>query len=455
MFCNALHNRKKSPELIAVQAFIPQILSQNYRTSEVAYVVKKYAQMFCGGCSEDLVDALFRCLRQQECAQGTKPIVWPSNRHLCDRLKRTKSTIQRNFRKLSDHGLIAYRDSPNGKRFKNDWTGETFGIDLTPMFERLPEIAALVKQEEKRQQQETDLKRKSKALERSLKHCVENVNSNADKPRFAVHLETCRDLQHQVDLINSAAMTLQERFEAFEILHAKSQEILIEAYSGLNSLCCETAPENAKMGLNRQQNGAHQYNLDSPYLNDVCTNTTRRAVAPRRAARRVVFVDLAPEQRALAELEKSLLAFEKEKWKPQKRMVFENPVRWREDDKRRCGLTFGLVKSAIFNVQAEFGEVNSYAELVDLIPQMKVSVQLHQHAINLCLKTHGFQYLAVCLAIAIEKQFREPAKIRNAAGYAVALFKLDKRSASTKITRTLKHLEKSYKPDNVSEVLAV
>ena len=443
MFCNATHNRKKSAELIAVQAFIPKKLSRNYKKSQVGNLVKKYAELFLGGRCEKMLDTFFRFQQETPYLQGEKPIVNLKNETLCRELNRSKSTIKRTLRKLSDHGLIAYRDSANGKRYKDWRTGERFGIDLTPMFERIDEIAALIEQEEQRLQREQDLKRKIKALEKSLQHCVEDVSSNSSKSRFAVHLDSCRDLQDQVKLIKDAAMTLQERCEAFEILHAKSEEILIDAYSGLNSLCAEIITENAKMGLKGIKNEPHHYNLDSAYLNGVCTKTKGWAVAPRRADLPLVFEDLAPEQKALVELEKRLFAFENKKLKRHRNLIFGSDEQRRKDERRKCNFAFIDVKAAVTNFQVEFGEVNSFLELVSLIPEMKVAMGLHQHAIELGKKKHNLPYVAVCMALAIEKRLREPEKIRTVAGYAVSLFKLDKRSATSKITRTLKHLVKS------------
>lgn len=455
MFLGATHNRKKSSELIAVQRYTQQTLSCDYCTSDVSNIAKNYGRLLINSTAVSLLDVLFQCLNRRVLREGDKPIVYPSNNYLCDRLTRSKSGLQKLMRKLSEHGLIAYCDSPNGKRYKNDRTGETFGIDLTPMFEREDELRELVKQEHKRLKQERELKRKIREFEKSLNQFIDDVRSKALTSQFAVHLQACCNIEDQAYQIKHNSSDLQQRFEAFEILHSKAEELFIEVYTALKKVCVENIEESAKSRPKGIPQEAHQYNTNSPHLNDVCTKTRACSVAPQRAVPARVFEAVRPEQKALAALEASLAAFEKEKWEPHERRVFENPVLPRRYATQKSKLTFGLVKSAITEVQAVFGEVNSFTELVDLVPKMKLSMQLHQHAINTCLKTHGFQYLAVCLAITLEKHLRAPSLIRNTAGYAVALFKLDNRSGSTKITRTLKHLAKSCKPDNVSEVLAV
>ncbi|PIL21726.1 hypothetical protein P775_02815 [Puniceibacterium antarcticum] len=56
-------------------------------------------------------------------------------------------SIRRHAAILQDAGLLARRDSPNGKRFTRHNTSEgkalRFGFDLSPLFDRLQEIAAL------------------------------------------------------------------------------------------------------------------------------------------------------------------------------------------------------------------------------------------------------------------------------------------------------------------------
>lgn len=73
------------------------------------------------------------------------PVVHPSNQAICERLKGMPcSTMRRHLARLVDSGLIARRDSPNGKRYVRRSAGQklAFGFDLSPLIARQPEISA-------------------------------------------------------------------------------------------------------------------------------------------------------------------------------------------------------------------------------------------------------------------------------------------------------------------------
>ena len=75
---------------------------------------------------------------------GQDMIVFPSNRAICERLNGMPcSTMRRHLAKLVQAGLIARRDSPNGKRFQRR-EGEArlvFGFDLAPLHAQAEAIA--------------------------------------------------------------------------------------------------------------------------------------------------------------------------------------------------------------------------------------------------------------------------------------------------------------------------
>lgn len=73
------------------------------------------------------------------------PVVHPSNQTLCERLKGMPcSTMRRHLARLVATGLIARRDSPNGKRYVRRAAGVklAFGFDLSPLIARQAEICA-------------------------------------------------------------------------------------------------------------------------------------------------------------------------------------------------------------------------------------------------------------------------------------------------------------------------
>ena len=76
---------------------------------------------------------------------GRAPVVFPSNKSLCERLNGMAcSTMRRHLARLVAAGLLIRRDSPNGKRYARRAGGEVlaFGFDLSPLIHRLPQFRA-------------------------------------------------------------------------------------------------------------------------------------------------------------------------------------------------------------------------------------------------------------------------------------------------------------------------
>ena len=72
-------------------------------------------------------------------------VVFPSNRSICDRLNgMPNSTMRRHIARLVGTGIIARRDSPNGKRYARRVGGEriAYGFDLRPLLIQSNAIAA-------------------------------------------------------------------------------------------------------------------------------------------------------------------------------------------------------------------------------------------------------------------------------------------------------------------------
>lgn len=87
----------------------------------------------------ELMNKLLSFSQAQDWISDSRPIVWPDNRRLIGECSFGRAALQRNLRRLSEAGLIAFRDSPKGQRFgRRDANGKiifaaTYGIDLSPL----------------------------------------------------------------------------------------------------------------------------------------------------------------------------------------------------------------------------------------------------------------------------------------------------------------------------------
>ncbi|SDN97266.1 plasmid replication protein RepC [Ensifer sp. YR511] len=94
-----------------------------------------------------LLDTLVAFTKPCDWELGARPIVWPSNEYLIESTGYSQSAVKRHLRRLAEAGLIAYKDSSNGKRWgRRDDDGrivEAYGFDLSPLAARAGEFEVL------------------------------------------------------------------------------------------------------------------------------------------------------------------------------------------------------------------------------------------------------------------------------------------------------------------------
>ncbi len=90
------------------------------------------------------IDWFFRFTSSQDWQEGARPIVWPSARMQQEELGLSPTRTKALNRLLIELGLIAAKDSPNGKRYgRRDREGrivEAYGFDLSPLAQRIAEF---------------------------------------------------------------------------------------------------------------------------------------------------------------------------------------------------------------------------------------------------------------------------------------------------------------------------
>ncbi len=96
------------------------------------------------------VDWLFKFTQPQDWTRGGHPIVWPSSSMQQEALGLSPTRVKAVNRAMIECGLIAMRDSPNGKRYgKRDAKGrivEAYGFDLAPIAARHAEFVKLARE---------------------------------------------------------------------------------------------------------------------------------------------------------------------------------------------------------------------------------------------------------------------------------------------------------------------
>ncbi|WP_265502408.1 plasmid replication protein RepC [Paracoccus beibuensis] len=177
-------------------------------------------------------------------------IVFPSNATLSARLHgMPESTLRRHVAMLLKAGLIARRDSPNGKRFarrgQDGQINRAFGFDLTPLHARAATIKAAA------------ANARAAALE--VRRLREDVGANL-REASALLQRLSESLNEAARVRLAAALAAMQRcirrklmLDALYDLHAKSQSALHELHSHIQA-------ETEEMAGNGSQNERHYQN---------------------------------------------------------------------------------------------------------------------------------------------------------------------------------------------------
>lgn len=105
-----------------------------------------------------LMNCLLSFTRECDWEADSRPLAWPDNQRLMCEQNMSLATLKRALRRLAEAGLLAFKDSPSGRRVgrRNPHTGRinierSFGFDLSPLAVRIGEIEEMIEARERRQ----------------------------------------------------------------------------------------------------------------------------------------------------------------------------------------------------------------------------------------------------------------------------------------------------------------
>ena len=120
-------------------------------------------------------------------------VVHPSNATICDRLNGMPcSTMRRHVAALVEHGLVARRDSPNGKRYVRRRGGEreVFGLDLSPLAVRMDDLRDAASAQHEEECARRDLRHQAALMRRDLLALVDCGSEHRLDPGAAASTRT-------------------------------------------------------------------------------------------------------------------------------------------------------------------------------------------------------------------------------------------------------------------------
>lgn len=202
-------------------------------------------------------------------------VVHPSNASICERLNGMPcSTMRRHVARLVAAGVIARRDSPNGKRYVRRIGGAklAFGFDLSPLARRFTEFCATADTIRAEQEALKGLRETVSLMRRDLANLSED--GAIARPGLApwdafqdIARLVARDLRRKLDLaeLTQIENRLAEALNAVKAALTNGREVS-DAVDCPEMIVDETH----EPSINNAQIEQHQQNTD-PYIHDLIT----------------------------------------------------------------------------------------------------------------------------------------------------------------------------------------
>ncbi|MFK5980791.1 MAG: plasmid replication protein RepC [Rhizobiaceae bacterium] len=175
-----------------------------------------------------LLDTLGAFTKPQDWEEGRRPIIWPSNDYLMEQTGFSLTSLRRHARRLSEFGLMAFKDSPNGKRWGHrDDAGvivEAYGFDLAPLAARCQEFEWLHVRLKEEQNLCKGIKRKITIARRTIRAKIEIAIDTALTGVWNELLVRFQDLLSLLPRGKKSAEWLLDLFDGFNDLREKVDE---------------------------------------------------------------------------------------------------------------------------------------------------------------------------------------------------------------------------------------
>ena len=181
-----------------------------------------------------LLDTLGAFTQPQDWEARRRPIVWASNAYLMEQTGFSLSALKRHARRLAEVGVIAFKDSPNGKRWgrRNDdgHIVEAYGFDLSPMAARVEEFTELYGQIQEERALCQRLKRQITVARRMIRARIEAALQSALSGAWAQYLERFEGLLAQLPRANASSKTLERVLDWFRQLQERVEQVYLKAF---------------------------------------------------------------------------------------------------------------------------------------------------------------------------------------------------------------------------------
>jgi replication initiation protein RepC len=259
--------RKASAGLARAEEFAEAGAEINVPKSR-AFVAVKRVGSYIGLKPGDLMllDTLGAFTQAQDWEEGRRPIVWASNAYLMAQTGFSLSALKRHARRLAEAGVIAFKDSPNGKRWgRRDEDGvivEAYGFDLSPLAARAEEFEALQAELQAERELCQFLKRQITVSRRMIRARLEAALSAALRGPWGQLQEVFDELLGRLPRRIVAAETLERLLDWFRDLQDKVEVAYRRAVRADASVENQSLPR-GKLSIETQEMNPREVNTDT------------------------------------------------------------------------------------------------------------------------------------------------------------------------------------------------
>ena len=180
-----------------------------------------------------LLDTLGAFTQAQDWEEGQRPIVWASNAYLMEQTGFSLSALKRHARRLAEIGVIAFKDSPNGKRWGHrDAEGriiEAYGFDLSPLSARVEEFQQLHAELQAERAHCQRLKRQITVARRMIRARIEAALSGALRGPWTQLTGLFENLLDRLPRRNTASEALERLLAWFKELQERVEATYLKA----------------------------------------------------------------------------------------------------------------------------------------------------------------------------------------------------------------------------------
>ncbi|MBD0416918.1 plasmid replication protein RepCa2 [Tianweitania sp. Rool2] len=160
--------------------------------AEVAVLLKKAAPILgIDGTTYHIMDILLGLSQAEDWKGRRRPIVAISNAKLAEYTMRSERTVTRCIKRLVEAGILAYRDSPTGRRFvyrsDDGVIDKGYGLDFTPARARVDELKAAVDIYRREVNANMAASRDVSRLSRAILDVCESIGEEAAAIRAELH----------------------------------------------------------------------------------------------------------------------------------------------------------------------------------------------------------------------------------------------------------------------------